>query len=92
MKNPEQCAQIIGEKEILTDCLSSQKFATANYNLWAGECVNPQLRSALLNILDDEHKIQADIFTDMNTHGWYPVAPADQQKLMQARQKYSRQP
>ncbi len=92
MTDPKQCAQIMTEKEILQDCLSSQKFATTNYNIWAGECVNPQLKSAFLNILDDEHKIQQDIFTDMNTNGWYPVQPAEQQKLQQVKQKFSAKP
>jgi len=79
------------EKEILQDCLSSQKFTTSNLNIWAGECVCEQLRSAFLNILDDEHRIQADIFNDMSAKGWYPTQPADQQQLQQVKQKYSAQ-
>ena len=77
------------EKDILKDCLSIEKFTSANYNTFAGECVCEQLRSAFLNILDDEHRIQADIFNDMSAKGWYPVQPADQQQLQQVRQKYS---
>ncbi|MEG0876879.1 MAG: spore coat protein [Oscillospiraceae bacterium] len=91
MTDPNQCAQRLTEKDILQDCLGSQKLATANYNVFAGECVNEQLRSAFLNILDDEHRIQADIFTDMNTNGWYPTQPADQQTLQQTRQKFNAQ-
>jgi hypothetical protein len=30
-----------------------------------------------LNILDEEHKIQADIFSDMQAKGWYQTEPAD---------------
>ena len=89
MSNPGQCAQIMNEKEILQDCLSSQKQATSNYNTFAGECANEQLRNAILNILDDEHRIQADIFTDMSSNGWYPVQPADQQRLQQIRQQFN---
>lgn len=92
MNNPNQCAQILTEKEILTDCLTSQKHIAASYNSFAGECASEQLRNAFLNILDDEHRIQADIFTDMNTNGWYPVTPAEQQKVQQAKQKFSSQP
>ncbi len=92
MSNPNQCAQIMTEKEILADCLSSQKQMTSSYNLFAGECANEQLRNAFLNILDDEHRIQANIFTDMSSNGWYPVEPAEQQKIQQARQKFSKQP
>ena len=92
MSNPDQCAQIFTEKEILTDCLSSQKHITASYNTYAGECVSEQLRNAFLNILDDEHRIQADIFTDISSNGWYSVTPAEQQKVQQAKQKFSSQP
>lgn len=83
--------QKMTEKDILTDCLSSQKFTAASYNNYAGECANEQLRNTFLNILDDEHRIQADIFTDMSSHGWYPTQPADQQKIQQARQEFSTQ-
>ena len=86
-----QNPKMMTEKEILQDCLSSQKFTTSNLNIWAGECVCEQLRSAFLNILDDEHRIQADIFNDMSSKGWYPTQPADQQQLQQVKQKYSAQ-
>ncbi len=86
-----QNTKMLTEKEILQDCLSSQKFTTSSLNTWAGECVCEQLRSAFLNILDDEHRIQADIFNDMSSKGWYPTQPADQQQLQQVKQKFSAQ-
>lgn len=89
MNNSQNNNTTLTEKEILQDCLSSQKLATSNYNTFAGECVNEQLRSAFLNILDEEHRIQADIFTDMNSNGWYPVQPADQQRVQQVKQQYT---
>lgn len=92
MQDLNQVASMMGDKEILEDSLASQKFATGNYNTFAGECVNEQLRGAFLNILDDEHRIQADIFCSMNSNGWYPTEPADQNKLQQAKQKFSQQP
>ncbi len=89
MVNPTQCAQLLDEQEILKDSLISQKLITGSYNTYAGECVSGQLRSAMLNILDDEHKIQADIFSCLQSHGWYQVEPAEAQKVQQARQKFS---
>jgi spore coat protein CotF len=89
MSNPNQCAQILGEKEILQDSLVSQKLITDSYNTYAGECVSEQLRNAMLNILDDEHKIQADLFSCLQSHGWYCTEPADQQKVQKARQKFA---
>lgn len=83
--------QSLTEKDILQDLASSQKYVTNSYNTFAGECVNEQLRSAFLNILDDEHRIQADIFNDMSSNGWYQTTPADQQQLQQVKQKFSAQ-
>ncbi len=87
MSDPNKCAATIGEKELLNDFIMSQKQMTASYNTFAGECVNAQLKNTFLNILDEEHKIQADIFSDMQAKGWYQTEPADQQKIMQTRQK-----
>ena len=92
MSNPSQCAQILREKEMLQDSLISQKLITGSYNTFAGECVNEQLRGAFLNILEDEHCIQADIFSELQSNGWYQVEPADAQKVQKARQKFSQQP
>ena len=92
MSNPNQCAQIMKEKELLQDGLLVQKHITDSYNTFAGECVNEQLRGAMLNILDDEHRIQADIFCNLQSHGWYQVEAAEQQKIQQARQKFAQQP
>jgi spore coat protein CotF len=89
MSDPLQCAQLLSEKQILQDSLMSQKHLTDSYNTFAGECVSEQLRNAMLTILDEEHKIQADIFSCMQSHGWYNVEQAQQQKIMEARQKFT---
>jgi len=91
MSDPAQCAQILHEKEMLNDLLATQKQMTASYNTFAGECVNPNLRNAFLNILDDEHRIQADIFGNLQANGWYQPEQADQQKIQQTQQKLSQQ-
>lgn len=88
MKNVNQAASLLTEQQILQDSLISQKHLTDTYNLFAGECTNEQLRSTMLNILTDEHKIQSDIFNSMQSHGWYQVEAADQQKIQKARQKF----
>ena len=92
MSNPTQCAQIMQEKEMLQDSLISQKQITGSYNTYAGECVNEKLRCAFLNILDDEHCIQSNIFSSLQSNGWYQVEPAEAQKVQQARMKFSQQP
>ena len=92
MVEPSKCVQFMGEKEILQDGLLSQKHIIEGYNTFAGECVNENLRSTFLNILHDEHAIQADMFCDMQSRGWYQVESAPPQKITRARQKFSQQP
>ena len=92
MTDPNKCTQYMSDKEILQDGLISQKHITESYNIFAGECVNEQLRSTFLNILDDEHKIQADMFCGLQSNGWYQVENAPVQKVQQAKQKFSQQP
>ncbi len=78
----------LGDQDILMDILSSQKFVTENYNTYTNECANPNVRDEFLNILREEHMIQADVFTEMQKRGWYPLQAADQQQVNQTRQKF----
>ena len=78
----------MGDMEIMNDSLASQKLISSTYDTYANECATPNLRDEFLNILKDEHQIQAEIFTEMQKRGWYPIQPADQQQVMQAKQKY----
>jgi Coat F domain. len=75
------------DKEILQDTLMSQKHITDAYNTFAGECVSEKLRSAMLDILKDEHCIQADIFSSMQKNGWYETQQAEPKMVAQAKQK-----
>lgn len=77
-----------GEKEMLSDALSSQKFTTDGYNTFANECSNPAVKGEIMNILNEEHQIQFEIFSEMHKRGWYPVQQAEQQKIVQTKQKY----
>lgn len=78
----------MGDKEMMDDSLSSEKMATDGYNTTANECATPNIRNEILNILSEEHQIQADIFNEMSKRGWYPTEPAEQQKVEQAKQKF----
>ena len=79
------------EKEMITDMLTSQKQMTSLYNTSANESAAPQVRDEFLNILSEEHQMQAELFDEMNKRGWYQTAEAQQQKIQQAVQKYSSQ-
>ena len=77
------------DKDRLQDALASQKFITENYTTFANECVTKNVRDAFMSILNEEHCIQNEIFTEMQSRGWYQVQPAETQKIEQTRQKFA---
>ncbi len=77
------------DKDRMEDALSSQKFIAEAYNSFANECAAANVRDELLNILQDEHNIQADIFNEMQKRGWYPTTPADQQQIQTVKSKFA---
>ncbi len=85
----DQNANTFTEKEMLTDLLTSQKTMTDGYNTFANECATPMIKTAFMNILNEEHQIQNEIFLEMQKHGWYQTEAADQNKVCQAKQKFS---
>lgn len=76
------------EKQMLGDLLNAQKFVTAVYNADLLECATPELKRCLWGILEDEHSIQNEIFTQMNDRGYYPVEQAKEENLQKTRQQY----
>lgn len=80
---------IYTEKEILGDALSTQKATTELFNQSANECVHEDLRETLLDILEEEHEIQQDVFNMMHSQGLYPTPDAEEKKVMQLKQQYS---
>ena len=76
------------DKEMLEDVLTSQKQITGLYNTYANECATTAIRDEMMNILHDEHDIQADIFMEMQKRGWYPTPMAKEQKIQSTKQKF----
>lgn len=89
--NNNTTANSFGDKEVLNEALTTEKSTTGTYNVFANECVNPQLRNDLMQILNTTHKMQADIFNEMQNKGLYQPCQAQSQKISQAKQKYSQQ-
>lgn len=77
------------EEQRMTDLLSGQKFLTGAYNSYYCEAATGAVKSCLSSILQDEHRIQEEIFNEMNNRGWYPVEKAEEAKLTSAKQKFS---
>lgn len=79
------------DQEMMTDLLLTEKKMSGNYNEYASECVNVQLRDTFVNILSESHKTQTDLFKTAQQRGWYQVEQAPEQKVSQAQQKFTNQ-
>lgn len=72
----------------LEDQLSAEQLLIKKYKTYANECATTAIRDEMMNILHDEHDIQADIFMEMQKRGWYPTPMAEEQKIQSTKQKF----
>lgn len=77
------------DKEILGDGLSTQKATTEKFNMFAAECVHEPIRNTMLEILNQEHSIQHEVFSMMHQRGLYETPAAQDQKVQEAKQKFA---
>jgi spore coat protein CotF len=76
------------DKTIVDDCLSTQKFLASTQNTYAGEASSNELRSDLLNILNEEQQLQAQLFQAASQRGWYSPKRANEQEIAQVQSKF----
>ena len=81
----------MNDQERMTDFICSEKKMSANYDTYASECVNLALRDYFLNILNQSHQTQSDLFRMAQSKGWYQVEQAQASKVSQAYTKFSNQ-
>lgn len=79
------------DQEVMTDLLLTEKKMSANYDTYASECVNTQLRDTFVTMLTQCHETQTNLFRTAQQKGWYQVEQAPAQKVDQARQKFTNQ-
>jgi spore coat protein CotF len=79
------------DQEIITDLMLTEKKMCANYDTYASECVNTQLRDTFVSMLTKSHETQTNLFQTAQQKGWYQVEQAQAQKVDQARQKFTNQ-
>lgn len=76
------------DREIMDDILTAEKHAAVNYSLFANECATISVRNDVMSILDDQHKLQSEVFDFMSNRGWYAPEAAEMQKIEKAKQKF----
>lgn len=79
----------MNEQEFLTDLLMGEKKMSSNYDTYASECVNTQLRDQFLQALNQGHKTQTELFNQAKSKGWYQVEQAPASKVATAYQKFT---
>ncbi|MBO5305772.1 MAG: spore coat protein, partial [Clostridia bacterium] len=69
----------MNEKIRLFDLLSAEKYLAGVYNSDLLESATPEVSSCLWGVLEDEHRIQKEIFEELSARGLYPTekAPED---------------
>lgn len=83
--------QNFDDKSMMSDAMMSEKYLSSDYNTYANECSDPNLRNEFLSILQEQHHIQAELYTEMSNRGWYQVENAEQQKIMDTKNKLMQQ-
>ena len=79
----------MNEQQKLNDLLNTQKFLTGAYNSYYCESATTAVKNCLSSILADEHRIQEEIFNEMNSRGYYPLEKAEDNKINAAKQKFA---
>lgn len=79
----------MNDQERMTDLILSEKKMSGNYDTFASECVNTQLRDDFVRIFTQGHKTQTELFQTAQQKGWYQVEQAPADKISTAYQKFS---
>lgn len=81
----------MNDKELFEDLLLSVKGGSDLYLHGTIESSTQNIHSTFDKALTDSLKMQNEIYSKMSQKGWYPSEQADQNKINQARNKFSTQ-
>ncbi len=79
----------LDDKQSMEDLLTSEKAIIGAYSQLLCESATPAVKRSLMSILDEEYKVQEELFTVMNKKGWYPVEGAEDTKIASTKQKFA---
>lgn len=81
----------MNDQERITDMILTEKKMSTNYNTFASECVDDQLRDEYLKILNQSHMTQTALFKAAQSKGWYTVEQAPASKVSETYNKFNAQ-
>lgn len=77
------------DQDYMNDILELQKYLANGYNVAVNEASNDQLYQVQIKHLQEIHQAQRNIYKLMNAQGWYPIEPAQPDKIMQKAQQFA---
>ncbi|NPV26049.1 MAG: spore coat protein [Firmicutes bacterium] len=86
---PEVKGSEFNDRDRLNDILSFEKYLTVGYNISVNEANNDLLYHDLLQILNDTHQNQRQLYKLMFNKGWYKETVADQQEINQTATQFT---
>ena len=81
----------MNDQERMTDFMLTEKKMSSNYDAFASECTNQQLRDEFVKMITQGHQTQSELFQISQSKGWYQVEQAPAAKISTAYQKYTNQ-
>lgn len=84
----DNCNACFDEKTKMTDLLDSQKHITGVYNTFLCESSCTEVKNCFAQILQEEHKIQQELFDELTERGWYKTENAEDKKVNETKMKY----
>jgi len=84
VKGPE-----MNDRDIVNDILSTEKYLTQAFNTAVNEASNQELYQTQLQILNELHEAQRELFNLMHQKGWYKLEAADANKIAQKAQQFA---
>ncbi len=73
------------DQERMTDLIFCEKEDERQLQYLASECTNTQLRDTFLDLLNQSHKTQTDLFQTAQQKGWYKTIPQAQPDMVISR-------
>jgi spore coat protein CotF len=83
VKGPE-----MNDRDFINDVLATEKYMAAGYNSAVNEASNETLYQMQLQLLNEVHQAQRDLFNLMHQKGWYKLDAADTNQVAQKAQQF----
>ncbi|GMQ60374.1 hypothetical protein AN1V17_47740 [Vallitalea sediminicola] len=80
------------EEDLINDCLVSEKQLCSTLSTAVTEAATPNVRQEFENALNNSFCTQDNVYKEMTTKGWYKVEAAEQNKISEAKTKFSSKP